>query len=193
MMRIMLAFLFTLLALPALAQIDPRSPATNALPSVDVKRTSSSNTSDRVSGSVLVGEHAPDFGLPLAGGGQYRLKEARGRWAALFFADRREDLERLGSIADTLESLRIATIAVLDEKVQSLAAWRASTKTSLVAVADETNEITMMYGLWDHELGATRPGLFVLDPLGVVKLELLGQKVSPMSIRPLVQTAIEGL
>jgi peroxiredoxin len=193
MMRIVLAFLLSLLALPAFAQIDPRQNVGNTPPGVVVKRSNSSSTGDKFSGSVLLGERAPEFTLLAAGGAPYRLKDARGRWTALFFTDRRDDLGRLSALAETLDSLHFQTIVVLNEHVQSLASWRTASSSSIIALADETGEISMLYGLWDHERGTSRPGLFVLDPAGVVKLEILGQKVSAASIGPLVQSASEGL
>jgi peroxiredoxin len=193
MMRIVLAFLLSLLALPAFAQIDPRQNVGNTPPGVEVKRSNSSSPGEKYSGAVLIGERAPEFTLLAAGGTPFHLKDARGRWTALFFTDRRDDLARLSALAETLDSLHFQTIVVVNEHVQSLASWRAASSSSILALADETGEISMLYGLWDHERGTSRPGLFVLDPTGVVKLEILGQKVSAASIGPLVQSASEGL
>ncbi len=193
MLRIVLAFAVSLLALPVFAQTDPRSNTGGTAPEVVGQRASGATGSARVVGIVQVGEHAPDFSLQSAAGGEYRLRQSRGHWTALFFTDRREDLSRLTQLSRTLDSLGFVTIVVLNEKVQSLAQWRATSRSSLTALADERGEITAMYGLWDSERGETRHGLYVLDPQGVVKLALLGQKVSPPSVRGLVQTAVEGL
>jgi len=193
MLRLALALLLSLYALPAVAQTDPRTNGGGSAPNVTPPSSGTLSGNERITGRVLVGEHAPDFSLAVAGGGQFRLKETRGHWTALFFTDRREDLPHMAGLAATLDSLKFTTVVVLDEKVQALAQWRASSHAPLAAVADEHGEIAALYGLWDTEHGSTRPGLFVLDPNGVVKLELLGQKVGAPSLRGLVQTAVEGL
>jgi alkyl hydroperoxide reductase subunit AhpC len=93
----------------------------------------------------------------------------------------------------TLDSLQFNTVVVLNEKVPTLTRWRAGAHSTLTALADERGEIASVYGLWDNLGSATRHGLYVLDPDGVVRLELLGQKVNAPSLRGLVQTAVEGL
>ncbi len=193
MLRLVLTFALSLLALPALAQTDPRTPTGGTAPEVVVPPQGAAPGTARVTGTVLVGEHAPEFALDMAGGGQCHLKQFRGRWVALFFTDRRDDLPRLAHLAATLDSLHLATIVVLNEKVQALAQWRAASTSVLTALGDDRGEIASVYGLWDAENGVTRPGLFLLDPQGVVRLELLGQRVGGPSLRGLVQTAVEGL
>lgn len=144
-------------------------------------------------GHVAVGEQAPDFDLPAAGGRSFHLKSLRGHWVALFFADRREELDHLSALAHTLDSLQFASIAVFNERVQTLTNWKRAGSTSLVPVSDDRGEISALYGVWDSAHAATRPGLFLIDPQGYVKMEVLGQRIGASSLTSLVQSAVDGL
>ena len=53
--------------------------------------------------------------------------------------------------------------------------------------------IILKFNSGNNTHGATRQGLFLLDPEGVVRLALLGQKVSAPSLPGLVQSAVDGL
>jgi len=192
MLRLVLAFVLMLFAASASAQ-DVRTGNPGNAPNVQSPRSGAPTGNERLTGHVAVGEHAPDFSLVAAGGGAWRLKQSRGRWTAVFFTDRRDDLPRLEALAASLDSLHLNVIALLDEKPQALAPWRSGSRSPLVALADESGVIAGLYGLWDGENGRTRDGLFLLDPNGVVRLALLGQKVGAPSLRGLVQTAVEGL
>ena len=193
MLRLALAFVLSLIALPALAQVDPRSNTGGTAPTVNAPRRGAMTPNDRITGSVLVGEHAPDFSLAAAGAADFRLKESRGHWTALFFTDRRDDLPRLAELSAMLDSLSCASVVVLHEKVQALTVWRSASSSTLIALADDRGEIAAMYGLWDPEHGATRHGLFLLDSQGIVRVELLGHKTTAPELRTLVQSAVEGL
>jgi len=193
MLRLALVLALCLVALPAFAQTDPRSPHPNTPPDEIVPRSGGPQQTTRVVGRVQVGEKAPEFDLDAAGGARFHLKQMRGAWLALFFTDRREDLPRLESYARTLDSLQFRTVVVCNEHVQVLTAWRGTRTTRVTPVADDRGEIAAIYGLWDAEHGATRPGLFLIDPQGVVKLALLGQHVGAPSLPGLVQTAVSGL
>jgi len=193
MLRLALVLAFCLVALPAFAQTDPRAPRPTSPPDEVVPRGNGPTQTERVVGRVQVGEKAPDFELDAAGGSRFRLKQTRGQWLALFFTDRREDLPRLEGYAHSLDSLKFRTVVVCNEHVHVLTAWKGTRTPMVTAVADDRGEISAIYGLWDAEHGAIRPGLFLLDPQGIVKLALLGQQVGAPSLPGLVQTATSGL
>jgi peroxiredoxin len=193
MRRLVLTLVLLLAAGAAAAQTDPRSPRSGTPMAPNPPREGAMPTPGIPIGHVSVGERAPDFELIAAGGKNFRLKTLRGHWVALFFADRREELEALSGLARTLDSLQFSSVVVFNERVQALTTWKHTGSMPLTALADERGEITAMYGLWDAPHAATRPGLFLLDPQGVVKLEVLGQRVSAPSLPALVQTAVNGL
>lgn len=85
MPRIAFVLALLLAAAPAAAQTDRYRPAQ---PPTD-KRAAAGGipSSPRLSlGSVEKGDRAPDFDLPLAGGGKVRLSNLRGQWAVVCFA-----------------------------------------------------------------------------------------------------------
>ena len=193
MSRFALALAITLMAVSANAQVEPRARTGGEPEAPTVPRSGGANFSQRVVEHVLVGERPPGFDLPTAAGARFRLRDSRGGWVALFFTDRREELPRIAGLAHTLDSLKVRTLAVCPEKVQALGAWVDPAKGPMLVLADERGDISSLYGLWDNARSATRQGLFLLDPQGVVRVALLGQKVSAPSLPGLVQTAVEGL
>jgi peroxiredoxin len=192
MQRFALVCLLLLVAVAASAQTDPRTNAGGIPSNMPVPRVGGAGETQRFIGHVTVGERAPDFELIAPGGAQYHLKQARGHWVALFFTDRREDLAQLALFAATLDSLHFTSLVACHEQAQTLATWQGAKHAPLTALADERGEIAAAYGLWDNEGAKTRPGLFLLDPYGVVKVALLGQKVGAPSLAGLVQTATGG-
>ena len=113
---------------------------------------------------------------------------------ALFFTERREELSHIADLARTLDSLKVRTLVVCHEKVRSLAAWNGKPRPSNITVlADERGDISALYGLWENVGAMTRPGFFLLDPQGVIRVALVGQMVNAPSLPGLVQSAAEGL
>ena len=193
MSRFALALAFTLIAAAAAAQTDPRTNSGGQPAPPTVPRAGSAGEPARVVEHVQVGERAPDFELPTAAGVKFRLRESRGAWVALFFTDRRDDMPRIAGFSHMLDSLKVRTLAVCSEKVQALSAWKDPAAAPMTTLADERGDISALYGLWDNVRSSTRQGLFLLDPKGVVRVALLGQKVGPASLPGLVQSAKEGI
>jgi peroxiredoxin len=191
MSRFALALALALLAVPAFAQTDPRSNTGGVPPEPRPPRLTGLSESPRVASHVSLGDHAPDFQLTAAGGAPFRLKQSRGGWVALFFAGDRTDLDRVAGLSRTLDSLRFRTVVVCPEHEHALSAWLAAAPGPLTPLADEQGAIAALYGLYDATAGRTRPGVFLLDPQGVVRVALLGQSVEPPSLAGLVQTAVE--
>ncbi len=193
MLRFVMVVALALVAATATAQTDPRTNTGGRPIDPTVPSLSGSGALPKLTMQVRVGERAPDFDLLRADGSRFRLKQSRGTWVALFFTDGRGDFDRIDALAHTLDSLQVRTYVVSGEKVQAIAAWKPEVTPHLVPLADETGEISAIYGLWDAPRRTTRPGLFLIDPHGIVKLALLGQKVGPPSVPGLVQMAVEGL
>jgi peroxiredoxin len=193
MSRFALALALSLIAVVAHAQTDPRTNSGGTPSNPAQEHVIGTGRNARVTERVLVGEHAPAFELTDAASRPFRLRDARGQWTALFFTDRREDLPRLATLAATLDSLHVRTLAVTPEKVGALAAWRDAVNGPLLVLADERGDISALYGVWDDARAATRQGFFLLDASGTVRLVLIGQKVGAPSLAGLVQSAVEGL
>jgi peroxiredoxin len=194
MSRFALALALTLVAGSVHAQTDSRTNPNAPLPTPSAPRSGGFGESARAVEHWAVGERAPDFELLTAAGARFLLHESRGRWVALFFTDRRDELPHIAGLARTLDSLNVRTLAVCHEKLHSLAVSNGQLRAStLVALADERGDISALYGLWENVGGATRPGFFLIDPNGVIRTALVGQKVNAPSLPGLVQSAAEGL
>lgn len=156
------------------AQIAPR-----AAPSKPSFSNSAPSSSPRVkyplAGQVWIGERAPDFELDASSGDAVKLSRTRGDWVLLVFADRRRDLAGLLQAQRSLIERGVRIVGVVHEKQQSLMSQAARDGIDELVLADVTGEISGLYGLYDWERRETRPGFFVLDREGVVKLGVLGQ------------------
>jgi peroxiredoxin len=175
--------LWTLLALsflipnPALAQeVDNKTPP----PSTDRSRSvrdGGSYTGQRIRSSVWVGEGAPEFELDASTGERIRLSTLHGSWVLLVFAERKEHLSKFNSIEADLLEHGIRMIGVCDEKAHHLRAYAEKGLTTFPLLADVTNEISALYGLYDSIRGSIQPGFFVIDEMGVVQMALIGRQL----------------
>jgi len=166
--------ILVLLPCSAFAQIAPR--AAPSRPSISGAAPSASpRVKYPLAGQVWIGERAPDFELDASSGEAVKLSRTRGDWVLLVFADRRRDLSGLLQAQRSLAERGIRVVGVVHEKQQTLMAQAARDGIEELVLADVTGEISGLYGLFDWERRETRPGFFVLDREGVVKLGVLGQ------------------
>ena len=138
MLRLALALALLLAAASAAAQTDRYRPS----PPPPVKRgtTGGMPSSPRLTlGSVEKGDRAPDFDLPLAGGGKVRLSTLRGQWAVVCFCPK-SALESLDSLAREAPE-RVIVLGVVPEKVGHLSAWAAQRDTKALLLDDMTGDI----------------------------------------------------
>ena len=171
--------LMLLVSCPAIveSQMGQRSP-TPATPSPALPTsppTTAPSTKHALGGQVWVGETAPDFELDASSGAPVRLSRLRGDWVLLIFADRRRDLAELLKAQEQLADRGMRVVGVCHEKPQSLISQAARDGIDQLVLADVTGEISGMYGLYDWERSETRPGFFVIDREGIVRLGILGR------------------
>lgn len=184
--------LFVLLPCSALAQIAPRT--TPSKPSFPTSPNSSSpRVKNQLAGQVWIGESAPDFELDASTGEVVKLSRTRGDWVLLVFADRRRDLTDLLQAQRTAVDHGVRIVGVVHEKQQTLMAQAARDGIDQLVLADVTGEISGMYGLYDWERRETRPGFFVLDREGVVKLGVLGQRFPAEETIQIARFALDAM
>ena len=175
----------------ALSQNVTKPPPQPAPRPVDVP-VRSPGTNRKLSGSVYVGEKAPDFQLDGSHGKPVKLSSYRGDWVLMAFADRKEEAGHLRMIAEDMSSIGVQILAVCDEKAYSLVAFERRDSLPLTLVAYVTGEISALYGLYDNERSTIRPGYFVIDRQGVVRMALLGQRLPPGDVGKLVRFSVVG-
>lgn len=183
----------SLTALPAFAQqADVRTPPPTA-PRVTIEASPSPSAKARVSGRIYIGERAPDFELESAEGRAVRLSSLRGDWVLLIFADRKEQIRELRDAVPELRPLGVRVVAVCNEKAHGLATFATREALPFLTLADATGDISGLFGLFDDAHSQTRPGLFVLDRDGTVRMAMLGQQLPAAEVMRLTQYVVQGL
>jgi peroxiredoxin len=188
---VVLALAFLLLPRAAHAQPDPKQPA----PPVTVSRPPSQQTSSsrgRPSTRVAVGEKAPDFEADNIDGKSVQLSKLRGNWVMLVFVERRDSLLTLVSMAKALKSMNVTTVAVCWDKAQSLKNYLKGRDLGLMPLADPTGEIVALYGLLNSLRDESEPGFVLINPIGDVRLALLGLDLPSADASRLVEFAVTG-
>jgi len=145
----------------------------------------------RVIGSVHLGEVAPDFTTVSSSGRELTLSRLKGDWLVLVFAQDREDFAPLRGIEDALSGTGARVYGICKEKPQRLRSYAESEKIRFELLADDTGEISSLYGYYNWEQRSSTRGFVVLDRQGVVRLALQGQ-APPQQLSDLTRYTIVG-
>lgn len=132
----------------------------------------------------LVNLTAPDFELEGVSGGDFttlRLQEYRGQWVVLFFypldftfvcpTEIREFNKRLAEFTE----LHAAVLSISVDSKYTHLAWQNSElgKIDFSMLSDLTKRTSRAYGVLLEEEGVALRGLFIIDPDGLVKYEVV--------------------
>ena len=182
------------LAGAALAQSEFK-PNTSS-PTPPTTRPQGSNTSGpgRVSARVAMGESAPDFELAQLDGKPVRLSTLRGRWVMIWFVQNRDSFALVEPLAESLDKMGVRTLAVCYDKTSALAKRLHGQQLSYTPLADPTGDIVSLYGLLDATSAreGVQPGFVLVNPLGDVRMALLGHQLSSSDASRLVELAVVG-
>lgn len=139
----------------------------------------------------LVGAPAPDFHLETAKGngtdfGKVSLSDYRGKWLVLFFYPLDFTFvcpTEIISLSDSIEDFRDLDAEVLGISVDSIHSHRAWINTPRdqnglgglnYDLASDFNKITARaYGVLDEETGIAFRGLFIIDPEGILRYQVV--------------------
>ena len=148
----------------------------------------------RVSARVAVGEKAPDFELTKIDGTPLRLSSLRGGWVMIWFVENRDSLAVVEPLAVSLNKLGVRTLAVCYDKLQALAQRLHGHEVSYTPLADPTGDIVALYGLLDsaNSRETVQPGFVLVNPIGDVRMALLGHQLPSADASRLVQLAVVG-
>lgn len=188
----LLALAFLLFPHVGLAQGDMKQPPS---PAPNVSKSSSSQTTSgrgRVTMRVAIGEKAPDFELAGIDGKPVRLSKMRGEWVALMFVERRDSLLDLRDMAKALKDINVRTVAVCYDKPQALATFLKGKDLDVTSLADPTGEIVALYGLLNPVRDECAPGFVLINPIGDVRMALLGYELPNSDASRLVEFAVTG-
>jgi peroxiredoxin Q/BCP len=129
----------------------------------------------RIAGTVHVGERAPDFTAVSSSGNERTLSRLKGDWLVLVFVQSREDFAKLRDLQSRLVDTGPLVFGICKDKPQRLRAYARSERLPFELLADDTGEISSLYGYYNWERRETTRGFVVMDRFGVVRLALQGQ------------------
>ena len=178
----------------ALAQSEINTPSGSPPPPTTHPQGSNTSGPGRVSARVAIGESAPDFELSKLDGKPLRLSSLRGNWVMIWFVPNRDSFAVVGPLADSLDKLGVRTLAVCYDKVQALAQRLHGHDLAYTALADPTGDIVSLYGLLDATSAreGVKPGFVLVNPIGEVRMALLGHQLPSEDASRLVQLAVVG-
>lgn len=181
------------LAAAALAQTEFKAPSTPA-PAPSRSPGQATSGPGRVSTRVVVGEKAPDFELTKLDGKPLRLSSLRGAWVMVWFVESRDSFTVVEPLSASLNKMHVRTVAVCYDKAQTLAQRLRGQELSYIPLADPTGDILSLYGLLDStgSREAVQPGFVLVNPIGDVRMALLGHKLPSADASRLVQLAVMG-
>ena len=145
-----------------------------------------------IENGVFVGDKAPGFELESSQGRPVRLADLKGRWAVMVFEKSRRRLGPLKGIDADLRQLGASLYGITTDGVAALSSYAERQQLRFLLLSDGTGQISRLYGMYDADAGAIRPGLLLLDSRGVVRVRRLGQSFQPGEVLQLVKQSLTG-
>jgi len=146
---------------------------------------------DYVTATRLVGKPAPNFTMETALGngvdfGKASLSDYRGKWLVLFFYPLDftfvcpTEITALSDSAAVFEDLDTEILGVSTDSKFSHRAWINTTKDenglgklNFPLAADLTHQVSREYGVYIEDEGVALRGLFIIDPEGELKYQVV--------------------
>ena len=176
----------------AAAQTDPKTP-TPVAPGATGEGVGTPAGQLDVTGSIAVGEMAPDFDLWGSRNRELRLSRTRGDWVLLAFADRRESLAELAPAHAGLRQSGVTLLGVCHDKPQTVRQFAEKNQVPFELLSDVTGEVSALYGLYDTAERRILPGFVIIDRFGTVRTALLGTQIPPDHVVEIVRYSMSGL
>lgn len=131
-----------------------------------------------------VGEQAPAFTLPGAGGGSVSLEEYRGKKLYLFFfrgtwcPNCANQLRQIQRELSEIEKLGVSVLGICCQGTGPMAAFLKKEGISFPLLSDESRQTAKAYGVytylsWDS-VNIARPSFFLIDESGVIRYRYVG-------------------
>ncbi|MBB6669792.1 peroxiredoxin [Cohnella nanjingensis] len=139
----------------------------------------------------LVGRPAPDFTMETVNGdgkdfGKASLSDYKGKWLVFFFYPLDftfvcpTEIVALSDAADQFKALNTEVLGVSIDSIHSHRAWINTPKNdnglgqlNFPLAADITKQVARDYGVLIEEEGIALRGLFIIDPDGVLKYQVV--------------------
>lgn len=139
----------------------------------------------------LVGAHAPDFDMKTALGdgenfGKVNLKDYKGKWLVMFFYPLDftfvwpTEITGFSDRFDNFKELNAEVLGISTDSIFSHKAWMNTPrdqygleKLRFPLASDITHQYSKDYGVYVEEEGIATRGLFIIDPDGIVKYQVV--------------------
>ena len=131
--------------------------------------------------SLVVGDRAPVFSLPVDGGGAVSLKDFKGRALALYFYPKDDttgctkEAIAFSALAPQFEKAGAAILGISKDSVAKHEKFKAKHGLAIPLAADEAGETVARYGVWVQKsmygrdyMGIER-ATFLIDGAGVIR------------------------
>ncbi len=174
------------------AQDEPRAPKPPPPPRPAVPPPPPARSQLQPRGVVYLMEPAPDFELDGSEGRPVKLSSLRGNRVLLVFEPYKEQLAALKPYVPALTASDIMLVGVCGEKQHTLKSLAQRDTIPFLMLADVTGDVSSLYGLFDRATRTTQPGVFLLDPKGVVRFMVLGPTSSTRELIAMVASALPG-
>lgn len=152
---------------------------------------------------IAQGQTAPEFALPIDGGGEVTSAELKGRTVVLYFYPKADtpgctnEAKDFTVLASAFEAAGATIIGVSKDPVKKLDRFKAKYDLAVTLASDETAGVTEAYGLWVEKsmYGKTYMGIeratVLIDGEGVIRR--VWRKVSVKGHADEVLAAVQSL
>ncbi|MDZ4363802.1 thioredoxin-dependent thiol peroxidase [Brevundimonas sp.] len=152
---------------------------------------------------IVQGQKAPEFVLPVDGGGEITSAALKGRTVVLYFYPKADtpgctnEAKDFTALADQFEAAGVTIIGVSKDPVKKLDRFKAKYDLSVTLASDETAGVTEAYGLWVEKsmYGKTYMGIeratVLIDGEGLIRR--VWRKVSVKGHADEVLAAVQSL
>ena len=152
---------------------------------------------------LQVGDPAPDFTLPDAGGQPYRLADLRGRRVALFFYRGTWCRTCQGLIAElrrqapAYERLGVQLLGITTQGADGVADYVRREQIPFPILTDAGRAVTRLYGVYNlisyEGVNLPHNAIFLLDRAGVIRYVHVSLRSTDMPDEPRIRSTIEAM
>ncbi|MFD2671736.1 peroxiredoxin [Marinicrinis sediminis] len=139
----------------------------------------------------LVGRQAPDFTMETVSGdgkefGKASLQDYKGKWLVFFFYPMDftfvcpTEIKALSVVYDQFKALNTEVLGVSTDSIHTHRAWIHASEEqgglgelAFPLAADLTHQVSKDYGVYIEEEGVALRGLFIIDPEGELKYQVV--------------------
>ena len=149
-------------------------------------------TVDGFAGGLGAGDPVPGFSLTAASGGSVGLRDLLGRWDLIVFVADKVGLAGLEPVAGTMRSLGGALYSISKDGSGTLTDLAAREHLSYALLSDPTGQVSALFGMYDDDAEAIRPGAALVNPRGSIAGLIGGRAVGADELDAFARQFVSG-